>query len=163
MFETFRYLKNKFEANRATQGNAFTYFSWVWKNFWGDGVKPPSPTRALPLYIATIDSHFLCSRYRNFLCISRLFHIHYRMKEDIWAIVLVLDIKIKILQKYISNNSHLNKNLTIMSHLLEHQLTINRFLNFLQTISPKTPEKTINSITLNTKDIFVNYWRKNVR
>ena len=72
----------------------------------GDGVKPPSPTRALRPYITTIDSHFLCSRYRNFLCISRLFHIHYRMKEDIWAIVLVLDIKIKILKKYISNNSH---------------------------------------------------------
>ena len=46
MFKTFRYVKNKLEANRATQGNTFISFFGCEKIPLGDrvGWNPPAPT-----------------------------------------------------------------------------------------------------------------------
>ena len=81
------------------------------------------------------------------------------MIEDVCAIVLVLH------TKSWTNTSQIpvikQKSHCIISHLLEHQLNFNGFLNVLQNIPSKIPETIINAITLNIKDIFI-YWPKNV-
>ena len=64
MFKTFRYLKKKLEANRATQGNFLGGLKkFRWRIGWGETLQPPQ--WALRPCLVTTVCHFFCS----FMCI----------------------------------------------------------------------------------------------